>query len=303
MISDIRLQHFRSYEDETFEFTPGVNIIVGANASGKTNLLESILVVARGTSYRAKDGELVQHGQPWARLDAHVTTSGSTAHDIRTVKLVNEPTITKTYDIEGRTFRRLPAGKVIPVVVFEPNHLFMLSGPPDLRRSYLDDLLEQIDPTYAKNRRDYRRVLSQRNALLKRLGPAAATQIFPWNVRLSELGGSLVQARLDLLTGINNDAGQLYGSLAHKPSEVELRYETKLSTTHYASSLLHKLEVNFDLDVARGFTGNGPHREDMSVLINGHPSQTAASRGEARTAVLMLKVMELRLIEQSRGIQ
>lgn len=258
-------------------------------------------MVARGSSYRAKDNELVQHDQPWARLDAHVASGPAQDGDIRTVKIVNDPVPAKTYEIEGRTFRRLPAAKTLPVVVFEPNHLIMLSGPPDLRRSYLDDLLEQTDPAYARTRKDYRRVLTQRNTLLKRLGMGAAGQIFPWNVRLSELGGSMVQSRLQLLETMNAEASELYGSLAHKPSQVELRYETKLSQTHYASALLHKLEVNFSLDVARGFTGNGPHREDISVHINGHPSQTAASRGETRTAVLMLKVMELRLVEQSRA--
>ncbi len=299
MISDIRMQHFRSYSDETFEFAPGVNIIVGANASGKTNLLEAILVVSRGSSYRAKDTELIQYDQDWARIDLH--TGASSATDVRTIKIVASPLASKTYEIEGRTYHRLPAARTLPVVIFEPNHLFMLSGPPDLRRSYLDDLLEQINPVYARARKDYRRVLVQRNALLKRYGADAAGQIFPWNVRLSELGGSMVQARLQLLSDMNDQASELYGSLAHKSTAVELRYETKLSHIHYASSLLRSLDTNFQLDVARGFTGTGPHREDFSVLLDGHPSQSAASRGEARTAVLMLKVMELRLVEQSRA--
>ena len=326
MISDIRLQHFRSYTDDAFEFTPAVNIIVGPNASGKTNLLEAILVMARGSSYRARDSDLVQYDQPWARLDATVSTEGEaavsakkkparqateTGNDAvvepptssRTVKIINQPTPSKTYEIEGRVYRRLLASKTLPVVVFEPNHLFMLSGSPELRRSYLDDLLEQIDSVFSRLRKDYRRVLTQRNALLKRHGHDAAGQIFPWNVRLSELGGSLVQARLAMLADMNKEASQLYGSLAHKDTEVELRYESKLPAEGYASALLRALETNFGLDVARGFTGAGPHREDISVLLGGHPAQTTASRGEVRTAVLMLKVMELRLIGAARGVR
>jgi DNA replication and repair protein RecF len=307
MISDIRLQHFRSYTDDTFEFAPGVNIIVGPNASGKTNLLEAILVTARGSSYRVKDGELVQYEQPWARLDAHVSGSDDSDNtnemSLRTIKLINDPTPGKTYEIEGRTYRRLMANRMLPVVVFEPNHLFMLSGGPDLRRAYLDELLEQINPAYNRARKDYRRVLAQRNTLLKRLGHEAAGQIFPWNVRLSELGGTLARARMELLDDMNITASELYGSLAHHDTEIELRYESKLPADSYASALLRALEHNFALDVARGFTGAGPHREDISVLIRGRPAQTSASRGEARTAVLMLKVMELRLLEQSRGLR
>jgi DNA replication and repair protein RecF len=295
MISDIRLQHFRSYADETFEFEPGVNIIVGPNASGKTNLLESILVVARGSSYRVKDSELVQYDQAWSRLDAHDETG------LRTVKIVLEPKAAKTYEIEGRILRRLTEPRMLPTVVFEPNHLLMFGGAPELRRNYLDDLLEQIQPGYSTVRRDYRRVLTQRNALLKRHGHASEAQIFPWNVRLSELGGRIARARLDLLEQMNMRGGGLYSSLAHKQTSVELLYDSKLPAETYESALLKTLEINFDLDVARGFTGAGPHREDMKVLLEGRLAQTSASRGETRTAVLMLKVMELQLLEVARG--
>ncbi|HSH55646.1 MAG TPA: AAA family ATPase, partial [Candidatus Limnocylindrales bacterium] len=190
MISSIRLQHFRSYSDEAFEFTPAVNIIVGPNASGKTNLLESLLVMARGSSYRVKDTELIAYDQPWARLDAYC---GDTQ---RTVKIVQSPTVSKTYEIGGKTLRRLSLQHVLPTVVFEPNHLAMFSGAPDLRRSYLDDLLEQLEPAYGRLRKDYRRILTQRNTLLKRMGMAAEPQLFPWNVRLSEIAGRLVRSRM-----------------------------------------------------------------------------------------------------------
>jgi DNA replication and repair protein RecF len=130
---------------------------------------------------------------------------------------------------------------------------------------------------------------------------SAQSEIFPWNIRLSELGGLLAENRIRLLQTLNETSSELYGSLANKPSSVELNYETKFSLSHYGSSLLKSLEHTFELDVMRGFTGNGPHREDMNIVINGHPSQSSASRGETRTAVLMLKVMELQLIEQARG--
>ncbi|HSH55912.1 MAG TPA: hypothetical protein VK983_03740, partial [Candidatus Limnocylindrales bacterium] len=93
----------------------------------------------------------------------------------------------------------------------------------------------------------------------------------------------------------------LYSSLAHKQSQVELQYESKLPLEAYESALLRSLETSFALDVARGFTGAGPHREDIRVLINGRLAQTSASRGETRTAVLMLKVMELQQLERVRG--
>jgi DNA replication and repair protein RecF len=304
MISDIRLQNFRSYADDTFEFEKGVNIIVGPNGSGKTNLLESILVVARGSSYRVKDADLIRYDQPWARLDAHDETG------LRTIKIVREPKLTKTYDIEGKLYRRLTAAKSLPVVLFEPNHLLMFGGAPELRRSYLDELLEQLEPSYAALRRDYKRVLAQRNALLKRAAGAgnysgaaggSQDQLFPWNIRLSELGGRITRARLHLLASLNGTAAELYSSLAHADTDIRIEYDSKLPADNYESSLLRTLESNFAVDVSRGYTGAGPHREDMKVYIGGRLAQLSASRGETRTAVLMLKVMELQLLSSAQG--
>src|SRR4051812_17459469 len=102
MLADIHLQNFRSYKDESFEFGTGVNIIVGPNASGKTNLLEAVLVLARGKSYRAKDPELIRHKKEWARLDTHLTDAAA-----RTIKITPEEPTNKTYELDGKTYKRL----------------------------------------------------------------------------------------------------------------------------------------------------------------------------------------------------
>ena len=174
MITDIRLQNFRSYQDAAFTFDKGVSIVVGPNASGKTNLLEAVLMVARGNSYRAKDAEMVGFGADWARLDAQ-TPDGD-----RTIKIQAGPTgdtYKKTFDIDGQALQRLTQPRMIPTVIFEPNHLLLLSGTTDLRRSFLDDLIEQTKPGFGAVRRHYKRVLAQRNALLKKESPKLATTI------------------------------------------------------------------------------------------------------------------------------
>ena len=122
MISDIRLQQFRSYANDSFEFGAGVNIIVGPNGSGKTNLLEAILVMARGNSYRVPDSDLVQFSTDWFRLDAHIEPIDM----LRTVKFKTIPRPTKTYELQEKTYQRLSLQHTIPVVLFEPNHLFLL---------------------------------------------------------------------------------------------------------------------------------------------------------------------------------
>lgn len=297
MITDLRLQHFRSYKDAAFELDGGVNIIVGPNASGKTNLLEAVLVLARGNSYRAKDAELVLFGKEWARLDADLPDSK------RVLKLQTQPDgkVAKTFEIDGQTLSRLSPARTLPLVLFEPNHLLLLNSSPDLRRTFLDDLLEQTIPSFGATRRHYKRVLAQRNSLLKRNPRDLTEQLFVWNVRLGELGGQIVRERSALVDRFAERAAGLYASLTGKKHDVGLHYQTQFATGHYETALLHKLESSVDLDVARGFTAYGPHRDDLEVSIGGHAVQEAASRGEIRTMVLALKIMELQLVEEVRN--
>jgi DNA replication and repair protein RecF len=293
MITDLRLQHFRSYGDVSFELSPGVNIVVGPNASGKTNLLEALLVLARGSSYRAKDIELVSFGRPWTRLDIHLEDGG-----LRTVKITSTPAA-KTYEIDKKVHKRLNMPHTLPVVLFEPEDLRLLSGSPERRRDYLDDLLEQTTPGYGTLRRQYRRALAQRNTLLKRGGSAG--QIFPWDVRLSELAGQVVRARVGLVAELNIDIGGLYRKLSGTKLKVGLEYQARWPAENYESKLLNELENSLELDLARGFTAAGPHREDLAVSFGGRLASEVASRGEVRTAVLALKIIELKLVEKMRG--
>jgi DNA replication and repair protein RecF len=297
MITNLRLQHFRSYDEAGFELESGVNIIVGPNASGKTNLLEAVLVVARGGSYRGRDVELIRFGAPWTRLDAE-TLDGT-----RTVKLQRESDdkCLKTFVMDGQQMARLTPQRTMPVVLFEPNHLLLLSGSPELRRNFLDDLIEQTNMRFGALRRHYKRVLSQRNALLKQQPRDLREQLFVWNVRLSELGGQIAHERQELITRFNERMSELYGRLATTEHGVELSYVSQFLPETYETALLHKLESSTELDVLRGFTAYGPHRDDLSVQIDGHEASSAASRGETRTLVLALKILELQLLEELRA--
>jgi len=294
MIADIRLQYFRSYKDEAFEFGPNVNIIVGPNASGKTNLLEAILMVCQGPSYRAKDADTISFEAPWARIDVR------TDHTTRTLKIVRDAVTKRVYEIDKNPHRRLQLSQTIPVVLFEPNHLMLLAGSPERRRNYLDDMLEQTTPGFSQLRRQYKRALQQRNALLKSRHGNIETQLFPWNVRLSELAGRLVKYRIGLVDEINAKIAELYQHLSHSDVRLEVVYQAAFSPGQYETKLLHQLEQAVRDDIARGFTGFGPHREDFSVFYNGILAAETASRGEVRTAILALKILELSILEQSR---
>jgi DNA replication and repair protein RecF len=283
MLTDLRLQKFRSYTEESFEFSPGVNIIVGPNASGKTNILEAILVLTRGASYRAKDSELVQFDQPWARIDGHSELSG-----LRTVKLTIQPEISKTFEIDGKSYKRLNLEHSLPTVLFEPEHLRLLVGSPERRRDYIDTLLEQT--------------ISQRNNLLKQHQSNPGDQIFAWNLRLSQLAGVIMRARREVVTTINQDIGTLYKQLSQTKNKLTLVYQNQWPIDNYETQFLKKLETDFVVDQQRGFTGSGPHREDLQISFDDRLAQETASRGEVRTAVLALKLIELELIKSVRNI-
>ena len=296
MITGIRLQRFRSYDDVSFDLEPGVNIIVGPNASGKTNLLEAILVVSLGSSYRGADAELPNHGSEWARIDVHTETGR------RTLKLevATDSRVQKSFQISDKPYKRLAHDKTLPLVLFEPDHLRLMTGRPELRRDYMDDLLEQLVGGYATLRRQYKRTLAQRNALLKR-GPNTTEQLFAWNVRLSELGGKMAEARKNLIEKLNTELSGLYYELSGDDAGIKVEYVTTCNQKQYGSDLLHKLESSTELDYQRGFTAYGPHRDDFVITINGHDCNDVASRGEMRTLLLGLKIMELRLLEEARG--
>ena len=296
MISDITLKHFRSYKNNSFKFSAGVNIIVGPNASGKTNLLEAILVACEGKSYRAGDVELIEFKQDNARIELHTDTN-----ETRIVFLDSNALKKKIYKINNETLTRLSLQKRIPVVLFEPNNLSMLSGPADLRRQFLDDLLEKTQPGYGALRRSYRRTLAQRNNLLKKGQDLSKDQLFAWDIRLCDLGEQIAKYRHELSIEINQRIEEVYKNLSGSKAKIIFTYETVVPVNGYATTLLHKLQDHVREDHERGFTAYGPHREDIKITINGHPLQAAASRGEVRSMVLACKIIEAILVEAIIG--
>jgi DNA replication and repair protein RecF len=162
----------------------------------------------------------------------------------------------------------------------------------------LDDLLEQTVPGYGATRRQYRRALAQRNALLKQ--HPSKNQLFPWDVRLSQLAGVVVRARSELVERIGKELPKLYKQLSQAKTKISIEYANRWPVDTYETQFLRKLEASRGDDVLRGFTSSGPHREDLLVFVDGHPIQEVASRGEVRTVVLALKIIELNIIERVR---
>ncbi len=292
MIKTLRLQNFRSYADYTTELDDGVNIVVGPNASGKTNLLEAIYVANRGKSFRVSDKNLIKNGETWARIDVR-GDDGRRAWKLE----VKEEKPVRLFDVNDTQMKRLTKKYQQPTTLFEPNHLRLLSGSPETRRAYLDQILSQTDQEFSDALRKYGRALKQRNSLLKQTYNTTQDDMFVWDVKLSEYGAVVYGKRIELIKYINTVVADKYSKIARSKTKIVLEYVSTISSKDYVSGFLKTLQETLAEDKMRGFTTHGPHREDFKVYMNGEESSVMASRGETRTLVLALKLIELKLLE------
>ena len=295
-LNNLRLINFRSYSDFVVELASGVNIIVGPNASGKTNLLEAIILIAGDKSYRATTLDLVKQDQDWSKLEASLAGGNK-----RIIKIKSADLTKKTFEINDKIKKRLSFEDKIPIVLFEPENMRLLTGSPENRRNFIDDILISSDNNYAKYLNNYKRLLLQRNKLLK--NNSSSKDMFVWNIKLAEYGGKLVEKRLLLINKINSEISQIYSEIANKKTKVEIIYNTNIKLNNYETSLLSNLEQSFEQDIIKGYTSSGPHREDFEVILNEKPAKISASRGETRTLVLSFKLIEKNILEIARQIK
>lgn len=299
MITSVRLQQFRSYTEGLFEFENGVTIIVGPNGSGKTSVIEALHYACTGVSFRGSDEDVLQSSKDWARIDA-LFSDGSN----RTVKLVRGPErVQRTYEIDDVIKKRLSPNLKIPVVLFQPQDMSILTGEPQARRDMLDAILQKIVPSYEQNLKNYKRILHQRNALLKSERKPQKDELFVWDLRLSEFGGVIHGARQAYIDAVAKNIQKEYKAISSKKDAVEALYVYDVQGADYAAGMLKQLSERYEKDIARGFTSVGPHRDDLSLTIKGEDVRTAASRGETRSLLLALKIIEMKHMEHVSGIK
>ncbi len=297
-IEQLELTNFRSYGWAEFELHPAITLVVGPNASGKTNLLEALYVLAVTKSFRARDRDLVRHEQDHFRIVAsgeqELALGFSTAGGLSQKRV--------THDGAAKTLGS-HLGQ-LQIVLFEPTDLDLVSGTPENRRRYLDFILCQTDHDYLRTLQRYRRVLKQRNALLEiedRI--QIEREIFAWNVQLTELAAAIFDRRQELLAALNEVVPGVYADIAGEPVATKLSYVPTVEGQNYGDAFMAALDRNLRRDMAAGFTTIGPHREDFEVKFNDNQIESVASRGEVRTVVLALKLAELIYNEKQTGIR
>lgn len=296
MITNIFLKNFRSHQSLQLDLSHLTNVIIGPNGSGKTNILEAILMLSQGKSFRANDSAVINFNSQTAKVSADISGYARAI----TLELQSDSRVDKTFAIEGKHYKRLTFHKTIPVVLFEPNFIQLLSRGPETRRDYFDGVLARTQADYQPLINNYRRVLAQRNSLLKQ-AIVPADQLFVWDIKLGELAGKIVQKRLHFIDLLNRTLSTIYSTIAGAPHTIAVEYVTRVNTKDYVNRLISGLQKAITKDKERGFTSLGPHRDDVLFFINGEPAVTSASRGENRTLLLALKIIEADTLEVARA--
>jgi len=299
-INSLELKNFRNYESLSINFDPGINIIYGENAQGKTNILEGIYMCGLGKSHRhSKENEIIKLGSQEAhikgeftkdtlplRVDLHLKKNGTKG------VAINQIPIKRISELYGH----------IGVVIFSPEDLDIIKRGPQGRRNFINQELCQIDPIYVNDLINYSRVLKQRHELLKKMteNPSQAdeylTTLDIWDLQLTNYGTQIISRRKKFLEELNEIIFDIHYSLTDGKEKIKLVYEPNVSIENFYEELLRSR----DKDRHYLNTSVGPHRDDFSFYEGGKDLKVFGSQGQQRTCVLSLKLAEIKTIEESK---
>ena len=297
LIKEIELKDFRNYRELTISFSEDVNIFLGENAQGKTNLLEGIYLNGTAKSFKtSRDKEMVRFGQDYCvirslveygdddhRIEIAITKDGKKAIKIDGVK------VSRTSELLQKLY----------IVAFTPEDLKVVKEDPSKRRAFMDRELCQIRPGYLMELNNYRRTLRQRNACLKEdFTDPGLLDI--WDQELVISGGRILRMRKEFVERIDGISKDLHNKISGGRENLEIRYETDVDAEEGKEEevFLKVLRESRERDLATGTTNKGPHRDDLKISADDKDLRRFGSQGQQRTAALSLKLSEIRLIEE-----
>lgn len=304
-VAAVDLVNYRNYGSLTLKLSPDINIFLGRNAQGKTNILEAVYYAALGRSHRTTvDAELIrwntENGRlrlDFSRLDVENKLEFHFSREKRRQILYNGKSI-RTKDLVG----------AINVVLFSPEDLFLIKGSPAGRRRFLDVEISQASPAYYHDLSIYTRLITQRNTLLKRIREhrAQASMLEFWDLQLAEAAAKVVTKRLAAVEKLNMLANLMQRRLSSNEENLSLVYELhgctdKTMTDKLVSWYNKRLKESVEIDILRGSTGVGPHRDDLLFMVNDINLRSFGSQGQQRTGVLALKLAELEFLRSETG--
>lgn len=306
-VASLFLINFRNYAQLDLELDNNLNFFVGNNAQGKTNLLEAIVFLSTGKSYRTKnEKELILWGKD------HVTVAGKIVENTgeNKIKITYDAKIKKkNYFINSIGKNRISLSAKLTTVLFSPDDLSIVKGAPQNRRSFLDEEICKISPLYEKELYRYQHIVRQRNHLLKTFRKTVidSDELLSWNQQLAPLAARIVLRRSETVHRLGLLARLAQRRLTGRAESLELIYNTTLPVKEASSekglalAFLEQLQEKKEQEARFGQTIIGPHRDDLVFLLNGYDARLFASQGQQRTLVLALKLAEMEFIKGETG--
>ncbi len=300
-IKKLSLKNFRNYEEEEFEFSPGLNILFGKNAQGKTNCAEAVFYLCTGSSLRIRhDRQLIRSGAERARIAAvasnrfgDVSIEADIGENSREIR-INGSKISKNADLLGN----------VNSVFFSPGELRLIQDGPDERRRFLNLSLSQLSRGYYTALLRYNKILEQRNALLKNRDVSLVLETLPvWDEQLCLYAARVACARAEFVARLAPLAAEAHAFLTDGAEVLSLGMDRTYQgeEEEIAARLLREMSGAYEKDLRLGFTTVGPHRDDLKILIGELDAKGYASQGQARTAALSLKLAELEIFKERAG--
>ena len=312
-ISGLYTVNFRNYTQCQLKLASMINVFYGKNAQGKTNILEAIFYGAFGLSHRTSTEEdLLKLGTDAMAVGIEFASFSGT-HEVKLKKYRQQQKWKKEIWLDGAKVRPKEHYGALNTVMFSPEDLQLVKGEPALRRRFFDMQISQTDPIYYDLLVKYNRVLLQRNRLLKELRDEGGRQeiLQPWNQEFIKLATAITKKRLQALAKLEAIASEIYASITSNQEELKVRYELKanngellypasaeeLTESFYAKALAERERI----DILRGNTGIGPHRDDLQLLLNGLSLRSFGSQGQQRSGALALKLSQLEYVRREIG--
>jgi DNA replication and repair protein RecF len=290
MISELHLEHFRNHAKADFSFSR-LTVITGKNGAGKTSVLEAIVMLSLTTSWKTdKDSEVVQWDQPFARV-----LSGDMELMIQSAPYL------KRMRIDGVSKRVQQVLGYFPTILFQPDDIQLLYGPPAFRRHYLDRLLSQSNSRYTQAIVQLQQVLKQRNRLLKNIqeGIAREEELLFWDAQLAEVQEIIQPLRQEFIAFLNTYLPPVFQEMVPEGEMVSIQY---MSSPHCAETEQYDFETHLRAnrvrEIAAGITLYGPHREDIAVHWGSHLAEQGMSRGQSRSLLVAFKIAELQYLSE-----
>lgn len=293
IVKSLDLLNFRNYEEESFVFDPGTNVLFGNNAQGKTNVLEALFVGSTTKSHQgSKDNEMIRKDVDEAHLRLIIQKNGI---DCR-IDMHLKRHRAKGIAIDGVKVRKSAELMGLSnMVFFSPEDLSMIKNGPSERRRFLDMELCQLDQIYMKNLSAYQKVIQQRNNLLKLMNNDRnyGGSLFAWDEKLIEYGNQIINTRKLFVEELNEVIKKIHSKLTADKEVIEVKYEPNVEPDYFAE----QIKQNRERDIILKSTTVGPHRDDLAFYINGENARKYGSQGQKRTVALSLKLSEIEIVK------